>query len=241
MSEFLVSAAAFVLAMVALGLVRILRGPRDADRLMAAQLIGTGGIAALLLLAAGTGVSAVVDAALTLALLAACVAVLPGSFKQFGNDGTPADIEAFTDWRQVIPPDSTVLKVPSGNSASFIWFTLGRASYLTVDQSAGVVFSAATAKEVRRRATVLLPIEKPDWRILTHNAAETAVKDKPRQATLTPFTSQNLSAICRDTLLGFVIAQENVGFDPLRHPRAGSLENLYLYDCRRVRSAAPAT
>ena len=41
---------AFVLAMVALGLVRILRGPGDADRIMAAQLLGTGGIAVLLLL-----------------------------------------------------------------------------------------------------------------------------------------------------------------------------------------------
>jgi multicomponent Na+:H+ antiporter subunit F len=75
MSEFLVGAALFILAMVALGLVRILRGPADADRLMAAQLLGTGGIAALLLLAAGTGVSAAVDAALTLALLAAFAAV----------------------------------------------------------------------------------------------------------------------------------------------------------------------
>ena len=31
--------------MVALGLVRILRGPGNADRVMAAQLLGTGGIA----------------------------------------------------------------------------------------------------------------------------------------------------------------------------------------------------
>jgi multicomponent Na+:H+ antiporter subunit F len=75
MSEFLVGAALFVLAMVALGLVRILRGPGDADRMMAMQLLGTGGIAALLLLAAGTGISATVDAALTLALLAAFAAV----------------------------------------------------------------------------------------------------------------------------------------------------------------------
>jgi multicomponent Na+:H+ antiporter subunit F len=75
MSEFLIAAALFVLAMVALGLVRILRGPGDADRMMAMQLLGTGGIAALLLLAAGTGVSATVDAALTLALLAAFAAV----------------------------------------------------------------------------------------------------------------------------------------------------------------------
>ena len=43
--------------------------------MMAAQLLGTGGIAALLLLAAGTGVPAAVDAALTLALLAAFAAV----------------------------------------------------------------------------------------------------------------------------------------------------------------------
>jgi multicomponent Na+:H+ antiporter subunit F len=75
MAEFLIAVAAFVLAMVALGLVRILRGPADADRMMAAQLLGTGGIAALLLLAAGTETPAAVDAALTLALLAAFAAV----------------------------------------------------------------------------------------------------------------------------------------------------------------------
>ena len=71
MAEFLLGAAAFVLAMVALGLVRVLRGPADADRMMAAQLLGTGGIAAVLLLGAATGESAAVDVALTLALLAA--------------------------------------------------------------------------------------------------------------------------------------------------------------------------
>ena len=35
MPEFLLAAAGFVLAMVALGLFRLLRGPSDADRLMA--------------------------------------------------------------------------------------------------------------------------------------------------------------------------------------------------------------
>jgi multisubunit Na+/H+ antiporter MnhF subunit len=52
MPEFLLGAATFILAMVALGLVRVLRGPGDADRMMAAQLLGTGGIAAVLLLGA---------------------------------------------------------------------------------------------------------------------------------------------------------------------------------------------
>ncbi len=71
MADFLLAAATFVLAMVALGLVRILRGPSAADRIMAAQLLGSGGIAALLLLAAATGMPAAVDVALLLALLAA--------------------------------------------------------------------------------------------------------------------------------------------------------------------------
>lgn len=70
MTEFLLGAAGFVLVMVALGWVRILRGPSNVDRMMAAQLFGTGGIAALLLLGAATGVGAIVDVALTLALLA---------------------------------------------------------------------------------------------------------------------------------------------------------------------------
>ena len=71
MTEFLLAASAFVLAMVALGLARILRGPGDADRMMAAQLLGTGGIAAVLLLGTATGEGATLDVALTLALLAA--------------------------------------------------------------------------------------------------------------------------------------------------------------------------
>jgi multicomponent Na+:H+ antiporter subunit F len=75
MADFLLGAALFVLAMVALGLVRILRGPTVADRIMAAQLLGTGGIAVLLLGAAATGMSAAADLALSLALLAAFASV----------------------------------------------------------------------------------------------------------------------------------------------------------------------
>jgi multicomponent Na+:H+ antiporter subunit F len=71
MFEFFFAAASFVLAMVALGLVRILRGPSVTDRIMAAQLLGTGGIAALLLIATATGMPGAIDVALSLGLLAA--------------------------------------------------------------------------------------------------------------------------------------------------------------------------
>ncbi|MBV9200387.1 MAG: multiple resistance and pH regulation protein F [Alphaproteobacteria bacterium] len=75
MADFLLVAASFVLATVAVGLVRILRGPDKADRIMAAQLLGTGGIATLLLLAQATSVPAAVDVALILALLAVFISV----------------------------------------------------------------------------------------------------------------------------------------------------------------------
>jgi len=71
MTAFLLGAAAFILGTVALGLVRILRGPGNADRMLAAQLLGTGGVAALLLLGVATGVGAVSEVGLLLALLAA--------------------------------------------------------------------------------------------------------------------------------------------------------------------------
>lgn len=75
MTDVLFVVTALVLLMVAVGLLSVLRGPTRADRMMAAQLFGTGGIAALLLVGTATGVEAVVDVALTLAVLAAFASV----------------------------------------------------------------------------------------------------------------------------------------------------------------------
>jgi multicomponent Na+:H+ antiporter subunit F len=88
MAEYLLLAAGFVLATVAVGLVRILRGASAADSMMALQLLSTGGIAALLLLGAATGADAVVDVALTLALLAAfaCFAFVKAAGDAAGQD-----------------------------------------------------------------------------------------------------------------------------------------------------------
>jgi multicomponent Na+:H+ antiporter subunit F len=71
MAEFLITMAGIVLALVAVALTRVLRGPAEVDRMMAAQLLGTGSVAALLLLAIGVQMPAIVDAAVILALLAA--------------------------------------------------------------------------------------------------------------------------------------------------------------------------
>ena len=75
MTSFLFGAAGFVLTMLALGLVIILRRPAEVDHMMAAQLLGTGGVAILLLLAVATETPPIVDVALLLALFAAFAAV----------------------------------------------------------------------------------------------------------------------------------------------------------------------
>ena len=75
MNELLLAASGLILLAVALGLARVLRGPSEVERLMALQLLGTGGIAALLVIAYATHVPGVDDVALGLALLAAFAAI----------------------------------------------------------------------------------------------------------------------------------------------------------------------
>ena len=61
----------FLLLTVILGIVRIIFGPTVADRMMAAQLFGTSGMAILLVLAQGMDMPELIDIALTFSLLAA--------------------------------------------------------------------------------------------------------------------------------------------------------------------------
>jgi multicomponent Na+:H+ antiporter subunit F len=75
MVEFMFVAATILLLLTGLGLARMLWGPAPADRMMAAQLLGTGGGAISLLIATASGIDAIADIALTLALLAAFAAV----------------------------------------------------------------------------------------------------------------------------------------------------------------------
>lgn len=75
MDSFLFAVAAFVLGLLILGLVCVLKGPALADRMMSAQLLGTSGIAALLLMATAVGEPAIVDVALALALLSAFASI----------------------------------------------------------------------------------------------------------------------------------------------------------------------
>jgi multicomponent Na+:H+ antiporter subunit F len=87
-NAFLLAAAGFILATVGLGLARLLRGPGDPDRMMAVALLGTGGVAVLLLLGVATGIPGAIDVGVTLALLAAFAAVAFGQEADAAADDT---------------------------------------------------------------------------------------------------------------------------------------------------------
>lgn len=71
MADIVVIAASALLLSALAGLLRVWRGPRLADRLLAAQLLGSTGIAVVLLLGRVLSLPSLTDVALVMALLAA--------------------------------------------------------------------------------------------------------------------------------------------------------------------------
>ena len=173
---------------------------------------------------------------MVVSLLLATLSILlgPAAFKQGHTFGSTGDINEFADWTAAVPPTSAVLVTPTHDVGGFVWFTLQRPNYLAVDQSAGVVFSRATAMEVQRRSTVLLPLMDPNWKIMTSLRA--AASGRKADAAARPLTATNLRQICADPNLGFVISPADLGFPRVRHERAGAWKDWNLYDCNLIRS-----
>jgi len=99
--------------------------------------------------------------------------------------------------------------------------------------------------EVRRRGEVLRPLGAPDWKLLSANLARAHASTSgnnvhsPKPSAIS-LTDKILIDVCADSELGFVIAKENVGFNPLVHLHPGAFNAWNLYDCRHVRSMAPS-
>jgi multicomponent Na+:H+ antiporter subunit F len=74
-SAFLLGVAVFLSLNLGAGLIRVARGPTPADRMVAAQLFGTTGVAILLILSLAMEESVLADVALVFALLAVVVSV----------------------------------------------------------------------------------------------------------------------------------------------------------------------
>ncbi len=85
MSAIFLGLALLLLVTMAAGLLRIIIGPSPADRMMAAQLLGTSGIGVLVLLSAALEMPALIDVGLIFALLAA-VSVTAFTRRRRGED-----------------------------------------------------------------------------------------------------------------------------------------------------------
>ncbi|HSJ78368.1 MAG TPA: monovalent cation/H+ antiporter complex subunit F [Erythrobacter sp.] len=97
MSAWLLLLASLLLLSLGGALWRIWRGPAPADRMMAAQLVGTGGVGTVLLLASATDWR-MLDVALVLALLAAFAAIAFIKAQSEDGSGDPEE-------QPVSPPD----------------------------------------------------------------------------------------------------------------------------------------
>lgn len=86
MPEVFSLSALILMISLLLGLLRVLAGPGDGDRMLATQLIGTAGVGILLLLSQSLEQPALIDVALILALLAA-VAAAAFTGQQAAHDG----------------------------------------------------------------------------------------------------------------------------------------------------------
>jgi len=175
-------------------------------------------------------------AACTVAL---CIWCASGTFRaQFAQ----SSVEPLSGWRRAIPPEDNVLVLPDPISPKFAWFTLIRPSYLTVDQSSGVLFSRVTALEVRRRSQVLLPLMDPDWLLLSNLRKPRNSSAGSRGSPSIPdpvhrLTHEGLLSVCRDPELGFVIAKEKLNLvESSPSGLSGDLKAWNLYDCRRIRA-----
>jgi hypothetical protein len=99
--------------------------------------------------------------------------------------------------------------------------------------------------EVKRRSEVLLPVKDADWKIhsfiIWQKAWTRANPGKDMPPRIRPLTAEKLEGLCKDPVLGFVIAKEYVGFDAVRHTQRGAWTNWNLYDCNVVRARSTAT
>ncbi|SDX61699.1 hypothetical protein [Roseicitreum antarcticum] len=113
MTHWLHLVAMVLLASLGAALWRVWRGPSQADRMMAVQLVGTGGVAVLIVLAAAQDWTLLV-VALALALLAALAAV---GFVQAETPDGAGDPEELSPGGDIEPQETTRHPPRAGNEA----------------------------------------------------------------------------------------------------------------------------
>jgi hypothetical protein len=171
------------------------------------------------------------QASTCLVLCVAIAMVAPYSIRILPVMGTSEDMASFEDWRTAIPVTSNVLVAPAQDSGSFVWFVLNRRSYLSLSQSAGVVFSRATAIETARRSDVVDPILVTDWRIMSKHQRHASVEQQKAERDERILTLRKLKQVCSDPALDFVISPTLLAVRSITHTHVGKWKDWHLYAC----------
>jgi hypothetical protein len=88
-----------------------------------------------------------------------CVALAPDTWRRWTQQQFPPTLAAqFAPWRALIPAGSNVFWSEAPLS---IWVLLDRPSYISVAQTAGILFSRGSSLELRRRAAALSAVTPP--------------------------------------------------------------------------------
>lgn len=158
-------------------------------------------------------------------------------FALFAATGWNQRPERERDLYSFLPPDADRLADPLPSTATvywegaqhFTWVALHRPNYASKQQSAGVLFSRATAIETKRRLARLAKLgtsdSETDWRAMTALQA--------RQARRSSF--DGLIHVCHDPVLDYVVLKSDFGRGLARPYAAWDGRKWYLYDCTRLR------
>jgi hypothetical protein len=177
---------------------------------------------------AGRPGSHVLSLAVAAALVVCLVGVVKYNLSRFENPQySRSRYEQFETWRRIIPPSAEVLWFAD---PAAVWTMLERKSYLSVSQSAGLMYSPMATREFLRRSQALAPLADPGvWTL-----AKTGQDYSPKR--LTPAI---LAQICGEPTLGFVVSPERFdGFSAMAAWPSGG-HTVFLYDCAKFRGDAP--
>jgi hypothetical protein len=151
---------------------------------------------------------------------AGCAALTPPAWRGWtAREFPPATVAQFAEFRRRIPPHAQVFWP---DSPLGVWLLLDRASYLSVTQTSGLVFSREAAREFARRAQALRGAIAPGA-FMRWDAAELA----PRPS------AAGLEDACRTGVFEFLVTRETLTVGPVAlaaYPAAAP-HPLRLYRC----------
>lgn len=132
----------------------------------------------------------------------------------------PGARQAFEPWHSVIPETAEVLWP---NNPTGVWILLGRRSYISPEQLAGIVFSPDLTEVMNIRAEALEQLAPPGW----WTRATFSESSEPKM--LTP---ELLAAVCQAPALDYVVGGAEIPGYVARATFPIEKIDVFLYDCR---------